>query len=64
MYWLETQVATEIVERRRETTHHIDPRTGFENPDELLPRGLDAAVFYWCFLAGLGVLTYVVLYLL
>ncbi len=64
MYWLETQVATEIVERRREVTHHIDPVTGFENPDELLPRGLDAAVFYWCFLAGIGVLSYVILYLL
>ena len=64
MYWLETQVATEVVERRRDVTHHIDPATGFENPDELLPRGLDAAVFYWCYLAGLGVLAYVILYLL
>jgi heme/copper-type cytochrome/quinol oxidase subunit 3 len=64
MYWLETQVATEIVERRRQETHHIDPATGYENPDELLPRGLDAAVFYWAYLAGLGVLMYVILYLL
>ena len=64
MYWLETQVATEIVERRRQETHHIDPATGYENPDELLPRGLDAVVFYWAYLAGLGVLMYVILYLL
>jgi len=30
----------------------------------LIAPGLDAAVFYWAFLAGIGVITYVVLYLL
>ena len=37
--------------------------TVFEDPDKLLPRGMDAAVFYWSFLAAIGVITYVVLYL-
>ena len=30
----------------------------------LIAPGLDAAVFYWAFLASIGVLTYVILYLL
>ena len=64
MYWLETQVATEVVERRRDGTHHIDRRRISRTPTSCSPRGLDAAVFYWGYLAGLGVLTYVILYLL
>ena len=30
--------------------------------DLLIAPGLDAAVFYWVFLAAIGVITYVVLY--
>jgi heme/copper-type cytochrome/quinol oxidase subunit 3 len=60
MYWLETQLATELRARRR-------PATGAEeikDVDTLIAPGLDAAVFYWSFLAGVGIVTYVVLYLL
>ena len=34
-----------------------------KDPDRLIAPGLDAAVFYWSFLAAIGVITYVVLYL-
>ncbi len=61
MYWLETQVASELRARRA-------PAGGTEgdikDPDRLIAPGLDAAVFYWGYLAGIGVITYVVLYLL
>jgi heme/copper-type cytochrome/quinol oxidase subunit 3 len=60
MYWLETQVATELRARRQPA-----PKDGdIKNPDILIAPGLDAAVFYWSFLAGIGLLTYVTLYLL
>jgi heme/copper-type cytochrome/quinol oxidase subunit 3 len=59
VYWLETQVATEL-RARREPAPHGD----IAAPDRLIAPGLDAAVFYWAFLAGVGVVTYVVLYLL
>jgi hypothetical protein len=59
MYWLETQVATELRARRAPAPHG-----DIEDPDRLIAPGLDAAVFYWAFLAGLGVVAYVTLYLL
>ncbi|HEX3910778.1 MAG TPA: hypothetical protein VHW67_08765 [Solirubrobacteraceae bacterium] len=59
MYWLETQVATELRARRRPAPQDGD----IKGPDRLIAPGLDAAVFFWGFLAGIGVLTYVVLYL-
>jgi len=60
MYWLETQVATELRARRAPA-----PRDGdIKDPDRLIAPGLDAAVFYWTFLAGLGLVAYVTLYLL
>jgi heme/copper-type cytochrome/quinol oxidase subunit 3 len=60
MYWLETQVATELRARRAPA-----PRDGdIKDPDRLIAPGLDAAVFYWAFLAGLGAVAYVTLYLL
>jgi len=61
MYWLETHVATEWRARRRPA-----PRAegDIKEADRLIAPGLDAAVFYWCFLAAIGVLAYVVLYLL
>ena len=64
MYWLETHVATELRERREPTGQPGEGVTTYEHPDRLLPRGFDAAVFYWGFLGAIGVLTYVVLYLL
>jgi len=59
LYWLETHVATELRARRRPAATGGD----FSEPDRLIKPGLDAAVFYWCYLAGLGVLTYIVLYI-
>jgi heme/copper-type cytochrome/quinol oxidase subunit 3 len=61
MYWLETQVATEL-RARREPAHKDEG--DIRDPDRLIAPALDAAVFYWGFLAAIGVLTYVTLYLL
>jgi heme/copper-type cytochrome/quinol oxidase subunit 3 len=65
MYWLETQVATEL--RARRIPAHRTPEQSeggdIADPDKLIAPGLDASVFYWCFLGAIGVLTYVVLYL-
>jgi heme/copper-type cytochrome/quinol oxidase subunit 3 len=58
MYWLETQVATELRARRQPAGSG-----DIKDPDRLIAPALDACVFYWSFLAGLGLLTYVVLYL-
>ncbi len=60
MYWLETQVATELRARRTPASSEGD----IKEPDRLIAPGLDAAVFYWGFLAAIGVITYVTLYLL
>ncbi len=62
MYWLETQVATELRARREPAAH--EPSGDIKDPDRLIAPGLDAAVFYWAFLGGIGVITYVTLYLL
>ncbi len=59
MYWLETQVATELRARRSPAA-----QGDIKDPDRLIAPGLDAAVFYWAFLAGIGVIMYVTLYLL
>jgi heme/copper-type cytochrome/quinol oxidase subunit 3 len=58
MYWLETQVATELRARREPASSEGDVK----DPDHLIAPGLDAAVFYWSFLGAIGLLTYVVLY--
>ncbi len=65
MYWLETQIATEL-RARRVPAGELAEETGEDiaDPDRLIAPGLDAAVFYWTFLGGIGVLTYVILYLL
>lgn len=60
MYWLETQVATEIRARRAPAGKQGD----IEEADLLIAPGVDAAVFYWGFLAAIGIITYVTLYLL
>jgi len=60
MYWLETQVATELRARRAPAPA---AEGDIKEPDKLIAPGLDAAVFYWSFLAGIGVITYVILYL-
>ncbi len=60
MYWLETQVATELRARRTPAAADGD----IKDPDKLIAPGLDAAVFYWGFLGAIGVVTYITLYLL
>jgi heme/copper-type cytochrome/quinol oxidase subunit 3 len=64
MYWLEIQIATELRERRKPTARPGEGVTEYEDPDQLLPRGIDASTFYWSFLAAIGLLTWVILYLL
>jgi heme/copper-type cytochrome/quinol oxidase subunit 3 len=59
MYWLETQVATELRARRTPASADGD----IKDPDRLIAPGLDACVFYWSYLAAIGVIAYVVLYL-
>jgi heme/copper-type cytochrome/quinol oxidase subunit 3 len=58
LYWIETHVATELRARRTPAAHG-----DIANPDWLILPGLDAAVFFWTFVVGLGVLTWVILYL-
>jgi heme/copper-type cytochrome/quinol oxidase subunit 3 len=58
LYWLETHVAAELRAR-----HHPAPHGDIADPDWLIRPGLDACVFFWSFLVGIGVLTYIVLYL-
>jgi heme/copper-type cytochrome/quinol oxidase subunit 3 len=59
LYWLETQVATELRARGRPASSG-----DIKDPDRLIAPALDAAVFFWSYLAAIGVLMYVVLYLL
>ncbi len=66
MYWLETHVATGLRARR---TGGAQPDAAGEDadiadPNRLIQPGMAACAFYWMFLAGIGVLTYVILYLL
>jgi heme/copper-type cytochrome/quinol oxidase subunit 3 len=60
MYWLETLLATELRARRSPASGGGD----IKDPDKLLAAGLDAAAFFWGFLAAIGIVTYVTLYLL
>jgi heme/copper-type cytochrome/quinol oxidase subunit 3 len=60
MYWLETQVATELRARRAPAHAHGD----IKDPDRLIAPGLDACVFFWSYLAGIGAIAYITLYLL
>jgi heme/copper-type cytochrome/quinol oxidase subunit 3 len=59
MYWLETQVATELRARRRPAHSDGD----IKDPDRLIAPALDACVFWWSYLAALGAIAYVTLYL-
>jgi heme/copper-type cytochrome/quinol oxidase subunit 3 len=65
MYWLETQVATEL-RARRVRARQLDAETGADiaDPDRLIAPALDACVFFWSYLVAFGVIAYVVLYLL
>jgi heme/copper-type cytochrome/quinol oxidase subunit 3 len=59
MYWLETQVATELRARRQPAQSDGD----IKDPDKLIAPALDACVFWWSYLAALGAIAYVTLYL-
>jgi heme/copper-type cytochrome/quinol oxidase subunit 3 len=59
MYWLETQVATELRARRAPAAGHGD----IAEADRLIAPGLDAVVFFWSYLAGIGAVTWATLYL-
>jgi heme/copper-type cytochrome/quinol oxidase subunit 3 len=60
MYWIETQLATELRARREPASaHHGD----IAEADRLIAPSLDAAVFFWSYLAGIGVVTWICLYL-
>jgi heme/copper-type cytochrome/quinol oxidase subunit 3 len=59
MYWIETQVAPELRARRTPAEHG-----DIADPDTLISPGLEAAAFYWAFLASLGLIMSVILYLL
>ena len=72
LYWLETILATSLRYRRIPSGAPApgeasgDPhRTGHDisDPLSLVRPGLQALSFYWSFLAGLGVLMWVILYL-
>jgi heme/copper-type cytochrome/quinol oxidase subunit 3 len=58
MYWLETQAATELRARRMPAAARGD----IAEADRLIAPGLDAAVFFWSYLAAIGVITWVTLY--
>jgi heme/copper-type cytochrome/quinol oxidase subunit 3 len=74
VFWLETLLATAI--RYRKTERGAPPPPGhasgdpdrlghdIEDPISLLVAGLETLSFYWAFLAGIGVLTWFVLYIL
>lgn len=61
MYWLEVQVATES-RARRAPAHRA--KGDIADPDRLISPGLDAAAFYWAYLAAVGVVSFIILYLL
>ena len=73
MFWLETIVATAFRYRKVATHEEItpgeasgDPYRGgrdIADPLSVIRPGLESISFYWSFLAGIGVLTWILLYL-
>jgi len=69
MYWLEVQVAS-VARAPRGTRVQAELSAGGHEPPrgpaadaDLTTAGYEAATFYWSFLAGIGVIAWVVLYL-
>ena len=60
LYWIQVQVATMMRVRREGKLREIEVPT-----DELtlLQAGIEASSFYWAFFVGIGVLAYILLYL-
>jgi len=63
MFWLETHVASARRARARIGRGEPPPTGDIKEPARTISPGMDAAIFYWTFLAGIGVITYVTLYL-
>jgi heme/copper-type cytochrome/quinol oxidase subunit 3 len=74
LFWLETLLATAFRYRNVPTHHEPEPgeasgdsyRSGHDiaEPLSLVRPGLEALSFYWAFLAGIGVLAWILLYLI
>ena len=62
IYWVETQVAT--VWRVRREGHADRPlRVGVPaDEDDLMRAGIEACSFFWAFFCAIGVVTWIVLY--
>ena len=60
LYWIEIQVATLIRIRRDGQMRDIEGPT---SETELLLAGIEASSFYWAYFAAIGVLAYILLYL-
>ena len=62
MYWIETQLASLWRARREGLDRPV--REGVPAPDLALMRaGIDACSFFWAYYAGIGVLAFIILYL-
>ncbi len=62
VYWIETQVASLWRARREGLSRPV--REGVPAADiDLLRSGIEAASFFWAFYVGIGVVAYVILYL-
>ncbi|HYB28522.1 MAG TPA: hypothetical protein VEF89_18045 [Solirubrobacteraceae bacterium] len=60
IYWIEVQVASLYRVRREGKTRDTEVPT---SEDALLTAGIEASSFYWAYFVGLGVLAYIILYL-
>jgi heme/copper-type cytochrome/quinol oxidase subunit 3 len=63
LYWIEIVVVTEIRELSQQAALAGEGTAIYEDPDRLLPRGVEAAAFFWTYLVGTGVVMWVLLYL-
>jgi heme/copper-type cytochrome/quinol oxidase subunit 3 len=59
IYWIETQIAS-LWRVRREGPRQIDVPAGEE---ELIRASIEASSFYWAYFVAIGVLAYIVLYI-
>jgi len=60
LYWIETQTASLWRVRREGQHREIDIPAGEE---DLIRAGIEAASFYWAYFVAIGVLAYIVLYI-
>jgi len=60
IYWVEVQVASLWRVRREAKTRETEVPT---SEDALLSAGIEASSFYWAYFVAIGVVTYIILYL-